>query len=197
MCKTIATGLAFSFIAMAAVKIEKTDFKGWRRGIAGPRVGATDAVHAGLPDAIHVSGEAAQIVVDERPLQQIGGVGVCLEVIQQLAQGAGDKQNVTIHTQHEVRGSFAENHIAHRGALAKVERDIAVAGHPILEGLQFLGAGPVRVIIHYDEFEFAGDFGVEEADGLDGEVDAVVVVVGGHADGQGFAGCGVVFNRHA
>jgi hypothetical protein len=29
MCKTIATGLAFSLIAMAAVKIEKTDYKGW------------------------------------------------------------------------------------------------------------------------------------------------------------------------
>jgi hypothetical protein len=29
MCKTIATGLAFSFIAMAAVKIEKIDYKGW------------------------------------------------------------------------------------------------------------------------------------------------------------------------
>ena len=29
MCKTIAIGLAFSFLAMAAVKIEKTEYKGW------------------------------------------------------------------------------------------------------------------------------------------------------------------------
>ncbi len=40
------------------------------------------------------------------------------------------------------------------------------------------------MIIDHQDFGLGRDLGVVEADGLDGEIDAVVVVECGHADGE-------------
>src|SRR5579872_2399039 len=49
----------------------KADFERRRRGVVGSRIGAPHPEHAGRPSSIHMRGEGAQIVVDQRPLKQI------------------------------------------------------------------------------------------------------------------------------
>ena len=46
------------------------------------------------------------------------------------------------------------------------------------------------MVVDHDDFAVGGDFGMVQAKRHDGEVDAVVVVVGGHADGECHHGTG-------
>ena len=107
-----------------------------------------------------------------------------IEVIDQLTQRARREQYVTIDTEHIIGVGLVEHHIAHGGSLEEVERHIAIAAHPSFEGFEVCRARTVGMIVDDQDFGFLSNFGVEEADGLDGEVDAVIVIVSGHSDAK-------------
>src|SRR5204863_8752744 len=58
-------------------------------GVGAARVPRPDAPHSGRPDGIEVRRDAAQIVVDQWPLQEVDAVGARSEVFDDPADRAG------------------------------------------------------------------------------------------------------------
>src|SRR5271167_2367633 len=122
-----------------------------RRGIRvrGSTIRSPDPVHSARPERLHMGGESTQVVVEKRTLQQIQGLRVCVQVVEQLAKRTGDKQNVRVHTQNEVRLRFAKNHVANRSAAGSVPRNVPITLDPILERLELLCAWTVGMIVDH------------------------------------------------
>ena len=135
-------------------------------------------------NALLLRGKGAQIVVDQRPLQEIGRSGMRLKIVEQPTQRAGREHDVAIHAQHECGAGVTKHEIARGGSRDAIEQDVAIIGNPVSESFQFRGAGSTGVIIHHDKFDLAGHLGMMQANGLDGEIDAVIVVVSRHPDRQ-------------
>lgn len=126
------------------------------------------------------------VVPEQRPLEQIVAVTMTQAVVDQVGQGSGGKENVTVDAEHEFTHGLAKDEIAHGGALAPGIREVAVIGNPRFEILQRLGAASGGIVVDDQKLHVIEDFRMIEADGLDGEIEAVIVVVNGGADGEEF-----------
>jgi hypothetical protein len=148
------------------------------------RVRRPHAVHPGPPNRIEVRTQRLQIVPHQRALPQVRGAGPSFEVLHQPRQGSGAEQHVRIHAQHELRVGLTKEQVTDPVAVSSLVGDVAVPGDLVLQVFQCLGTGAARVVVHDDDLGAVGHLGMIEADGLDGEVHPIVVVVRGHADAQ-------------
>jgi len=93
---------------------------------------------------------------------------------------------VRIHAKDELAAGLPEDEIADGCALRRSVWHVAVIAGPILKRLQGIGARAGGIVINNQEFDVRQDFGVVKADRLNREVNAIIIVVSGHADSQKF-----------
>ena len=67
---------------------------------------------------------------------------------------------MAIHAQNEIGTGFPEDQVANGRALDAIERNIAVALHPVFQAAKSLRGGTTGVIIDYKNFGLVGDFGM-------------------------------------
>ena len=89
-----------------------------------------------------------------------------------------------IDTEHVGRARLAEHQVANGRATDVVAGEVAVVGDQVAELAEGLCARTSGMVVEDQELDLRSDFRMVEADRLDGEVCAVVVIVGRHPDGQ-------------
>lgn len=72
------------------------DLERFALGILAALVGCPDAVHAGGPDRREVCRDSLEIVVDQRPLEQVPALGPPLGPGQEPIQGSGKEQDMGV-----------------------------------------------------------------------------------------------------
>ena len=91
---------------------------------------------------------------------------------------------MAVDAKDEIAGSLLENHLLDRCRGAVIDRDVAVVRNALLEILQRLAAQTFRMIVDDKEFRLVENLGMIEPQCLEAEIDAIIVVIGCHADGE-------------
>ena len=125
-----------------------------------------------------------QALAIHRPLEKVDTVGIVLQIFDQPPQGARFDQHVAVQAEHEIRVGLTEYQVPHRRAAAAAKGDIAVIDDDGIQVFQGRGSRAFRVVVDYQDFGLLGNFRMVEPDRLGSEIDPVVVIIGGHADGQ-------------
>src|SRR4051794_30896390 len=89
-----------------------------------------------------------------------------------------------IHAQNDGTARLLEDNVANGGAGPLAAWKIAVAVDPFAETTERLRAQTARIVVHHDELQVARKLRIINANGLDGEIDAIEVIERGHADAQ-------------
>src|SRR5215217_2536689 len=148
--------------------------------IVPPRIGLPDPPHLAPPDGLKVRGDRPQIVVDEGPLQQIRALGMPPVVLLQPPYGTRGEQNVRVATEDRLSLRLTEHPLLRRRRTPHLDREyVPRPVHPTFHKL--LGC---RASVVVDHKQFGVPQVLIQAEGLQGEIEAVIIVIGWHPDGQ-------------
>src|SRR5215212_5654363 len=148
--------------------------------ILAPGIGCPNPPHLGPPDGVKVRGDRLEIVVDNGSLQQIWALRMLPVVLLQPPYRTWGQQHVRVATEDRFSVRLTEHPILRRCCTPHLCGEyIPSPVHPTFH--QLLGCWAAEVI-HYQQF------GVPQvliqAEGLQGEIDAVKIVIGRYPDGQ-------------
>ena len=123
--------------------------------------------------------KALEVVVHERPLQQVETVGTLAVIALETSKDAARQENVAVEAQDRLSSSFAKNEVAGRGRADDVRIEDVTSAHRLFD------EGPGRLATEVVDDHQLNPFHVlVEPEGLHGEVNAVEVAISRHSDGQ-------------
>ena len=76
------------------------DFEAFCRRILAARVTGPRPIHAAAPSRFHMSHHLAQIVVEQRTLYQVGGIGIGFKIRYQFKQRSWSDKYVRVDTKY-------------------------------------------------------------------------------------------------
>src|SRR5215203_3301697 len=145
-----------------------------------PWIGCPNPPHLGPPDGVKVRGDRLEIVVDNGSLQQIWALRMLPVVLLQPPYRTGGQQHVRVATEDRFSPRLTEHPISGRCCTPRLRREeIPRPVHPTFH--QVLGCR-AAVVIDYQQFRVLQV--LIQAEGLQGEIDAVKIVIRRHPDGQ-------------
>jgi len=109
-----------------------------------------------------------EVVVQQRPLEEVSCARICFEEAEQPPDRAGDDENVAIHAQDVFAVGLLEYHVPHRRAGSGGGRHVAVVRNERIELLEGRGAAAVGMIVDDHEIGVVEDFRVIEPQRLHG-----------------------------
>jgi hypothetical protein len=154
-----------------------TDREGFSVGIKAAWISSPCAPHIASPDRREMGSNLAQVIEDDRALDKIGAIRVCLLKQAEAAQCPGVKENVAIQAQHPVAVGFLEKPLARIGRPLHLPVQKVTGSAPIMaQALGFRTA----CIVNYQYLTIMKV--MVETQGLNGKPDARGVLVGCHTN---------------
>src|SRR4051794_882184 len=148
--------------------------------VLSPWIGLPDPPHLAPPDGFEVRGDRRKIVVHEGSLQQIWAAGMLPVVLLQPPYRTGGEQNVRVAAEDRLSPRLTEHQVLRRRRAPHLRREyVPRRVYPTFH--QPLG---VRAAVVVDHQQFRVAQVLVQAEGLQGEIDAIIIVIRRHADGQ-------------
>ena len=157
------------------------NLEGLARWVLAAGVAVPAAPHASAPLVLEVGGDAAgQAVLEQGSLDDVQGAGPFVEIGEQGPNGSGLQHDVRIDA-HDVLGRrLAEDDVPDAGAGIPGERNIPTVRNPFRQRLQSRRDGTTGIVVENQEIDVIDLGRVQQPDRLNGEVDAVIIVVYRH-----------------
>src|SRR5262245_51498812 len=88
----------------------------WAVEILSSLIRVPAAIHSPTPGRAEMGGDGGEVVVDQRPLQQVPGLGVRGKVVDKASQRTRNDEHMTVHAQNELSTRLCEDAVAYRRA---------------------------------------------------------------------------------
>jgi hypothetical protein len=156
-------------------------------GVFAAGVTGQNAPHLEPPDILEVCPDVAPVIRDEDPLEEVIAGVMPIQIVLEGLQASGIEEDMAVHDQDIIPLGMLEDGVSGRaGPDGLAEGDVMDGAFRKRDGaaiaLECLGHGQVRGIIDNQDLAVLEGLLVMDQKGLDGEVDAVEVRIGRHAD---------------